>query len=81
MSPISCSWKKRSRRGYEEYDLLVGHDYYKRLITNAQHTLVWALAGRGLPARLYWAARALYWSPRFRPILRKVEKTIGKSRA
>jgi CelD/BcsL family acetyltransferase involved in cellulose biosynthesis len=67
------------RRGYAEYDLLVGHDYYKRLITNAEHTLVWARAGRGARARAFAIARRLYWHDRTRPVLRAIERVVTRA--
>jgi Acetyltransferase (GNAT) domain len=64
------------KRGYAEYDLLVGHEYYKRLITNAENTLVWATAGRGVRSQVFEAARKLYWSARTRPFIRKIERAV-----
>lgn len=67
------------RRGYAEYDLLVGHDYYKRLITNAEHTLVWAHAGRGPRARAFAIARQLYWHDKTRPVIRAIERAMTRA--
>ncbi len=64
------------KRGYAEYDLLVGHEYYKRLITNSENALVWATAGRGVRSRVFAAARKLYWSARTGPFIRKIERKV-----
>ena len=69
------------KRGYAEYDLLVGHEYYKRRITNAENRLVWATAGRGVRSQVFDAARKLYWSAHAGPIIRKIEHAVSERKA
>jgi CelD/BcsL family acetyltransferase involved in cellulose biosynthesis len=68
------------KRGYAEYDLLVGHEHYKRLITNSENTLVWATAGRGSRSRLFAAARRLYWNRRAGRLVRGLERALMERR-
>ena len=41
------------KRGYTKFDLLAGHEYYKRLTTNSECSLYWCLGRRGLGALAY----------------------------
>jgi Acetyltransferase (GNAT) domain len=68
--------EEAKKRGYTKFDLLSGHEYYKRLITNSESSLYWCLGRRGLGALAYTNACAIYRNPRLRKVINRARGAV-----